>query len=102
MTDTDTADQVKRLRIKSDMLRMGEPIAFGSDADALGSAADTIERLTKERDDARAAALEEAADHLDKLAKNTPIGHENNQRGASTYNWLRSHADLIRALKEPT
>jgi hypothetical protein len=53
MTDTDTADQVKRLRIKSDMLRMGEPIAFGSDADALGSAADIIERLTRERDEAR-------------------------------------------------
>jgi hypothetical protein len=61
MTDTDTTDQVKRLRIKVGMIRMGERIAFGSDADALDEAADTIERLTKERDEARAAALEEAA-----------------------------------------
>ena len=56
MTDTDTADLVRRLRTKAGMLRMGEPITFGSDADALDDAADTIERLTRERDQADAAA----------------------------------------------
>ena len=45
MTDTDIADLVRRMRIKADMLRMGEPIAFGSGADALDEAADAIEAL---------------------------------------------------------
>jgi hypothetical protein len=51
----------------------------------------------------RAAApliLDMAADHLGKLAYETPLGHENLQRGASTYNWLREHERLIRQLKE--
>jgi hypothetical protein len=46
MTETtETADLVRRLRTKAGMLRMGEPIAWGSDADALEEAADAIEAL---------------------------------------------------------
>jgi len=52
----DGASLTKRLEIKAAMIRMGEPIAWGSDADALEEAADTIERLTRERDQANAAA----------------------------------------------
>ncbi len=48
----------------------------------------------------RRAALEEAATHLDAIAAATPLGHEDRQRGASTYNWLRTHAAAIRALAE--
>lgn len=52
----------------------------------------------------RRAALEEAAAYLEWLAEKTPLGHEDKQRGASTYNWLQTHAAVIRALadKEPT
>jgi hypothetical protein len=49
MTDKEIADQVTRLRIKANMLRMGERIAFGSDSYALECAAETIERLIRER-----------------------------------------------------
>jgi hypothetical protein len=56
MTDKETADQVTHLRIKANMLRMGERIAFGSDSYALECAAETIERLIRERDEANAAA----------------------------------------------
>jgi hypothetical protein len=55
MTDTETADLGSRLRLKAAMLRLGERIAFGSDADALEDAADAIAKLTRERDEARAA-----------------------------------------------
>ena len=41
---------------------------------------------------------EAAAGHLATLAKQTPLGHENVQRGASTYNWLTHHAQLVRSL----
>lgn len=44
------------------------------------------------------AALEAAADHFAQIASKTPLGHENVQHGASTYNWLRSHEKFIRAL----
>jgi len=50
----DTADLASRLRLKAAMLRLGERIAFGSDADALEDAADSIAELTRERDEARA------------------------------------------------
>jgi hypothetical protein len=54
MTETtETADLVRRLRTKAGMLRMGEPIAWGSDADAIEEAADIIDRITRERDEAR-------------------------------------------------
>ena len=48
----------------------------------------------------RADERERCAAHLDALAEDTPLGHENKQRGASTYNWLRAHAAAIRSLKE--
>lgn len=56
----DTADLASRLRVKAAMLRLGERIAFGSDADALEDAADAIAELTRERDEARAAAAANA------------------------------------------
>jgi hypothetical protein len=43
--DKANADLVGRLRVKAAMLRLGERIAFGSDADALEGAADAIEAL---------------------------------------------------------
>ena len=49
MTDKEIADQVTHLRVKANMLRMGERIAFGSDSYALECAAETIERLIRER-----------------------------------------------------
>jgi hypothetical protein len=49
MTDKEIADQVNHLRVKADMIRMGERIAFGSDSYALECAAETIERLIRER-----------------------------------------------------
>lgn len=59
----ETAELVERLRIKAAMLRMGEPIAFGSDADAIETAADAITSLSQrlagveaERDAARKQA----------------------------------------------
>ena len=42
--------------------------------------------------------IEAAADHLAGLAKQTPLGHENPQRGTSTYNWLRHTEGLVRNL----
>jgi hypothetical protein len=39
---------VKRAQIKAGMIRMCEPIAFGSDADLLDECADEIERLKAE------------------------------------------------------
>lgn len=49
------AELIERLRIKSAMLRMSEPIAFGSDADALDEAADALSTLLQERDELREA-----------------------------------------------
>jgi hypothetical protein len=45
---------------------------------------------------AKAEEREECAEHLITVAKATPLGHENQQRGKSTYNWLVYCADLIR------
>jgi hypothetical protein len=44
--------------------------------------------------------LEEAARHLKEAAADTPLGHEDRQRGASTYNWLMYCASIISALGE--
>jgi len=75
-------------------------------ARAIGDSADEM-HVSQLRLAARAAIraaapliLDMAADHLGKLAYETPLGHENLQRGASTYNWLREHERLIRQLKE--
>jgi hypothetical protein len=40
-----TDDLVKRLRVLSGMMAMGEPIKFGSDSFAMDEAADRIEQL---------------------------------------------------------
>jgi hypothetical protein len=48
---------------------------------------------------ARRDALEEAARFFKKAAADTPLGHEDRQRGASTYNWLMYCVSTIRALK---
>lgn len=58
--------------------------------------------ITRERIAAAEAMREACADHLGKLAAETPLGHENIQRGASTYNWLRYHEGIIRALDAKT
>lgn len=50
--------------------------------------------------EARRDALEEAARHFKEAAAGTPLGHENRERGASTYNWLMYCASTIRALGE--
>ena len=60
----------------------------------------SAEFLAKVRQAAYAAGLERAADLLAEMAEATPLGHENIQRGASTYNWLRAHEAAIRAEKE--
>lgn len=92
----DTADLASRLRLKAAMLRLGERIAFGSDADALEDAADAIAELTRERDEARVAALEEAAT----AAEMALVGRYANGRDVGTAR--RCIAAAIRALKEPT
>jgi hypothetical protein len=57
---------------------------------------------TRREADAYRAGMEAAAAKLDAMADATPIGHENRERGASTYNWLRAHAAIIRKLKDDT
>jgi hypothetical protein len=63
-------------------------------------AADEIEKLRAALQTARRDALEEAARHLKEAAADTPLGHEDRQRGASTYNWLMYCASIISALGE--
>ena len=120
MTDADTADQVKRLRIKSDMLRMGEPIAFGSDADALDEAADAIERLTRERDEARLrgdvhqgpmqgfAAIDPATANVDWQARATNLAadverltRERDAEKADAAKWFAEYMALSHKQKGP-
>jgi hypothetical protein len=48
---------------------------------------------------ARRDALEELERHFKEAAAGTPLGHEDRQRGASTYNWLMYCVSTIRALK---
>jgi len=93
MTDTDTAEHVRRLRIKADMLRMGEPIAFGSDADALDEAADAIERLTR---DLQSAALDAIAAH-GQAADNYTRAVEAEARIAELTDQLRALARALHA-----
>lgn len=50
--------------------------------------------------EAEARGIDRAATHLEQMAKDTPLGHENVQRGRSTYNWLQYSADAIRKLME--
>jgi hypothetical protein len=113
MTETtETADLVRRLRVKAGMLRMGERIAFGSDADALEDAADAIERLTRERDEARAvfdvktasqiiAALQEAdlrsKDRIAKLeaALDSLARDQQSEAQAGTGEYQRGYDDCI-------
>ena len=59
---------------------------------------DTVQRTARHRQAGVQQGLDMAAWALEEQAKATPLGHENIQRGASTYNWLMSHARLIRKL----
>ena len=63
-------------------------------------AAAEIEKLRAEVQTARRDALEKLERHFKEAAAGTPLGHENRQRGASTYNWLIYCASIIRALGE--
>jgi len=47
----------------------------------------------------RRDALEELERHFKEAAAGTPLGHEDRQRGASTYNWLMYCVSTISALK---
>ena len=49
--------------------------------------------------EAQLNALEELERHFKEAAAGTPLGHEDRQRGASTYNWLMYCVSTIRALK---
>lgn len=49
-----TKELVERLRITSNMVNMGEKISWGQDTALMDEAADTIERLESERDEALA------------------------------------------------
>ena len=50
--------------------------------------------------EARRDALKKLERHFKEAAAGTPLGHENRQRGASTYNWLIYCASIISALGE--
>jgi hypothetical protein len=98
---TDTTELVARLRDQWDMIQLGE--------DAY-EAADTIERLTRERDEARVAALEEAAAAVEQKAKAVcrqeccgyGVGSPPECCGDAILMVSDSEAvDAIRALKEP-
>ena len=93
---TDTTELVARLRDHWDMIQLGE--------DAY-EAADAIERLTRERDEVRAAALEEAAGVADDMGRE----EQTNTRDVDALMQACAReemgyeiADAIRALKEPT
>ena len=58
-----------------------------------------ITRLRAERDAARREGMEELERHFINAAAGTPLGHEDHQRGASTYNWLIYCATTISAIK---
>ena len=49
---------------------------------------------------ARREGMEELERHFREAAAGTPLGHENHQRGASTYNWLIYCATTISAIKD--
>ena len=49
---------------------------------------------------ARRDAMEELERHFREAAAGTPLGHEDHQRGASTYNWLSYCATTISAIKD--
>jgi hypothetical protein len=48
---------------------------------------------------ARRDALEELERHFKEAAASTPLGHEDRQRGASTYNWLMYCVVTINTMK---
>jgi len=124
---TDTTELVARLRDQQDMIQLGEDAYEAADAierltrdlqsaalDAIaahGQAADNYTRaveaeariaeLTRERDEARAAALEEAA----KVALGEMYGFAPDQLTEHGVGYERACKDIaaaIRALKEPT
>lgn len=49
---------------------------------------------------ARRDAMEELERHFREAAAGTPLGHEDHQRGASTFNWLIYCATTISAIKD--
>lgn len=53
VTMADTKELVVRLRITSNMVNMGEKISWGQDTALMDEAADALERLERERDEAR-------------------------------------------------
>ena len=59
-----------------------------------------ITRLRAELATARRDAMEELERHFREAAAGTPLGHEDHQRGASTYNWLIYCATTISAIKD--
>jgi len=73
---------------------------YGPVGGAMREAADAIERLTRERDEARAAALEEAAGVADATAIEYDTGFDERDERA---NWIALNiAADIRALDDPT
>jgi len=97
---TDTTELVARLRDQQDMIQLGE--------DAY-EAADAIERLTRERDEARAAALEEAAKVAETQRRKVlfirsgchpTADHDDYERLTYAADHLEDAAAAIRALKE--
>lgn len=64
---TDTKELVERLRITSNMVNMGEKISWGQDTALMDEAAEALERLERERDEAR-AKMEDA---LERIASRT-------------------------------
>jgi hypothetical protein len=85
------------------VLRSSASVFYEYSADngaLLKQAADEIEKLRAALQTARRDALEKLERHFKEAAAGTPLGHENRQRGASTYNWLIYCASIIRALGE--
>jgi hypothetical protein len=92
---TDTNDLVARLRAY-------EPYNHFKDGPLIREAADTIERLTIERDEARAAALEEAAKVADGMRLDLSGPYPADREDYHFNDALEQAAENIRALKEPT
>lgn len=66
------------------------PYAFKDVRRVVAEAIVAAEKRGEERE------REACAAHLESEAKASPLGHENVQRGRSTYNWLAHCARLIR------
>ena len=74
--------------------------AFLVDEVTMEEAAAEIIRLRAELATARRDAMEELERHFREAAAGTPLGHEDHQRGASTFNWLIYCATTISAIKD--